>query len=136
MLRTDILLNLALFNKIKRMISDDTHPINKMNTYSERSSRIDIMKANRERYKNIFVPSAVKLYYDTKVRKQSSINTVLVFFAMYLFHFMYAMQLFYAMPLLYVYAFLIFLYVYLLNHMKSATVSRGIFSCFICIYLS
>ena len=32
----------------KRITSDDTHPHNKMITYSERSGRIHMMKANRK----------------------------------------------------------------------------------------
>ena len=72
---TDVLLNLALFNKIKRIITDETHPLNKSITHSERSGRVHVIKANRERYKNSFLPSAVKLYYDsTKARKHSNMT--------------------------------------------------------------
>ena len=70
---TDFLLNLALLNKIKRIIEDKTHPLNNTITHSERSGRVHTIKANRERYRNSFLPSAVKLYYDsTQGRKHSN----------------------------------------------------------------
>ena len=48
--------------KIESILKDSKHPLFSLISFSKRSNRIIIMKTNRERYRNSFLPSAVRLY--------------------------------------------------------------------------
>ena len=48
--------------KIESILKDSNHPFFQSISFSRRSNRIILMKANRERYRNSFLPYAVRLY--------------------------------------------------------------------------
>ena len=48
--------------KIEAIMKDEYHPLLNFITFSKRSNRIILIKANRERFRNSFLPYAVRLY--------------------------------------------------------------------------
>ena len=48
--------------KIESILKDNKHPLFSSISFSTRSNRIIIMKTNRERYRNSFLPCAVRLH--------------------------------------------------------------------------
>ena len=54
--------------KITRILQDSSHPFYNKITFSPRSNRIILIKTKKERFKNSFLPMAVKLYSLTQHR--------------------------------------------------------------------
>ena len=48
--------------KIESIMKENNHPLMQFITFSKRSNRIILIKANRERFRNSFLPYAVRLY--------------------------------------------------------------------------
>ena len=48
--------------KIEAIIKDESHPLLQYITFSKRSNRIILIKAKRERFRNSFLPYAVRIY--------------------------------------------------------------------------
>ena len=65
-----VCLNNLCIKKIKLIIQDSTHPLNNTVTISERSGRPISCKCNRERYKNSFIPSAIRLLHSIKYKAE------------------------------------------------------------------
>ena len=54
--------------KISRILKDSSHPFYNKISFSPRSNRIILIKTKKERFKNSFLPMAVKLYSLTQHR--------------------------------------------------------------------
>ena len=48
--------------KFEAIMKEANHPLHQFITFSKRSNRIILIKTNRERFRNSFLPYAVRLY--------------------------------------------------------------------------
>ena len=48
--------------KFEAILKDETHPLFSLITFSARSQRIILKRTNRERYRNSFLPYAIRAY--------------------------------------------------------------------------
>ena len=63
----EILIKLTV-NKVLCILKDKSHPLHNQIIFSERSGRPLSLRANRERYRSSFLPSAIRFLQKTYTR--------------------------------------------------------------------
>ena len=58
----------ACINKITRILKDTSHPFHNQILFSSRSNRVLLIRSRKERFKNSFLPLAIKIYSSTQKR--------------------------------------------------------------------
>ena len=58
----------ACVNKITKILKDTSHPLHNQIIFSSRSNRVLLIRSRKERFKNSFLPLAVKIYSSKQKR--------------------------------------------------------------------